>query len=115
LESAATAYNKQILTAGADSSLTMASKMINELGIESELIGAAFNTENQTKASAPFAGTSAVFVMKTNSIQTNPVTSSEILTQNANAKINTMRAQLNNWYEGLRNQIEIKDQRSKIF
>ncbi|MEO5966842.1 MAG: peptidylprolyl isomerase, partial [Ferruginibacter sp.] len=69
LEAAATAYNKQIMEAGQDSSLTMASQIVNGIGIEPKLIGASFNKEYLTKNSPAFGGTLGVYVVKIISIQ----------------------------------------------
>jgi len=115
LESAAAAYNKQILQAGADSSITMASQIINGLGVEPKLIGASFNKEYQTKPSPPIAGNSGVFVLKVNSVQAKPADSPEVAAQQVTGKMSNLRGQVNNWYEGLKKQATIKDNRSKFY
>ena len=115
LESAAAAYKKQVQTAGADSTITFSSQMINSIGVEPKLIGAAFNKAFQGKPSPAFAGTSAVYVIKVNSIKAKTVDAPELLAQQATSRISAMRSQTNNWYEGLRKQATIKDSRSKIF
>ncbi|MEQ1767722.1 MAG: peptidylprolyl isomerase, partial [Methylotenera sp.] len=68
IETAATAFNKQVQVAGADSTITMSAKIINGIGAEPKVIGAIFNKENQTKASAPIIGASGVYVVKTTAI-----------------------------------------------
>lgn len=115
LETAAAAYSKQVQTAGADSSLTYNAQIINGIGIEPKLLGAAFNKAFQAKATPAFAGTSAVYVVKVNSINTKPADAPEMLAQQAASKTAALRSQTNNWYEGLRKQATIKDNRSKMF
>ncbi|MBS1910143.1 MAG: peptidylprolyl isomerase [Bacteroidetes bacterium] len=112
LESAAAAYGKQIQAAGADSSLTMASQMINGVGIEPKLIGASFNKDYLAKPTPAIEGTSAVYVMKVNQVQSK---NSPIPATQASSKLSLMKQQVGNWYESLRKQVTIKDERSKIF
>ncbi len=115
LESAAAAYNKQIQTAGADSTLTYNAQMVNGIGIEPKLLGAAFNKAYQAKPTPPFAGTSAVYVVKVNSIKTKPTDAPEMMAQQAASRLGALRSQTNNWFEGLKKQATIKDNRSKMF
>jgi peptidyl-prolyl cis-trans isomerase D len=112
LEAAAAAYGKQIEMAGADSSLTFSSQMIANIGDEPKLIGASFNKENQAKVSAPIAGNSGVYVIKVNSIGTKSIDTPAAATQ----KLSTLRSQVGaGWFEGLKNQATIKDNRSKYY
>lgn len=112
LETAAAAYSKQIEIAGADSSLTFSSQMIANIGEESKVIGASFNKENQAKASAPIAGNNGVYVIKVNSIGTKSIDTPAAATQ----KLSTLRSQVGaGWFEGLKNQATIKDNRSKYY
>lgn len=115
LESAAAAYGKQVLQAGADSSLTFNAQIINSVGMEHKVIGAAFNKEYQAKPSPAFEGTTGVFVLKVNSIGTKPADAPEVAAQQATSKLGAIRSQTNNWFEGLKKQSEIKDKRSKFF
>ena len=115
LESAAAAYGKQVLQAGADSTITFNAQLINGIGMEQKVIGAAFNKAYQAKASGPIEGTTGVFVIKVNSIGSKAAESPETLAQQATGKLNALRSQSNNWFEGLRKQAEIKDNRSKFF
>ncbi|MFZ1527950.1 MAG: peptidylprolyl isomerase [Ferruginibacter sp.] len=115
LESAAAAYNRQVTLAGADSSITLASQMVNGIGIEPKLFGAAFNKDFQTKVSPAIAGASAVYLLKTVSIQPKNTVSPEAAKAQASTRIATLRQQVGNWYESLRKQASIKDQRSKIY
>ncbi len=115
LENAATAYSKTIMTAGADSSITMAAQIINGLGVEYKIIGAAFNKENLAKASAPIEGTSGVYVIKTNSIQNKPDPSSEAQLQQKDVGLQKIRQQSANWFEALKKQSDIIDKRSSVY
>lgn len=115
LESAASAYGKQIVQAGADSSITFNSQFIKDLGMEQILIGAAFNKEYQAKPTPAIEGTTGVFVMKVNSIGTKNADTPEMQAQQLSGKLNALRSQTNNWFEGLRKQAVIKDNRSKFF
>lgn len=115
LESAAAAYNKTVMIAGADSSLTFASQVVTGLGLEPKVIGAAFSSSFKDKPSPAFKGNSGVYVVRVNTIQPKPAPSAEDLRNQANNKLNNMRSQLNNWYEGLKKQSDIKDNRSEFY
>ncbi len=115
LESVQAAYGKTIQNAGADSSLTFNAQIINGVGMEGKVIGAAFNKEYQSKVSPLIDGTTGVFIIKVNSVQSKPAESAEVLASQKSAKINTLRSQTNGWYEGLKKQADIEDQRSKFF
>ena len=115
LETAAASYKKQKLTAGTDSSITMTGRIINGIGAEPKVIGASFNKENTTKASAPIVGTSGVYVIKVLGIQQkNEPTPDEKIAQTT-ARFAAIRQQTNNWFEALRKQADIKDTRAKFF
>jgi peptidyl-prolyl cis-trans isomerase D len=115
LESAAAAYGKQVAQAGADSSITFNSQLINGIGMEQKLIGASFNKEYQAKPSPAIEGTTGVFVIKVNSIGTKPADNPEVIAQQATGKLGALRSQTNNWFEGLKKQSKIEDNRSKFF
>jgi peptidyl-prolyl cis-trans isomerase D len=115
LENAAAAYGKQVMQAGADSSITFNSQMINGLGLEPKLIGASFNKEYLAKVSPAFSGTNSVFVLKVNSVNSKPADSPEMAAQQATSRLSAIRSQSNNWYEGLKKMSTIKDNRSKVF
>ncbi len=110
LESAAAAYGKQVMTAGADSSVTFAGRMIKEMGPEPKVIGAAFNKENQTKVSTPIIGNAGVYLIKVTSMGNK---ADEVaLVQMRNNKMSYLRNQaLSDWLEALRKQATIKDKR----
>ncbi len=115
LETAAAAYQKQVLQAGGDSSITMVSQMVNGIGAEPKLVGVIFNKQNQGKITTPFAGNSGVYIVKVNSIQNKPAEIPEMASQTTAARLTALRSQTSNWYEGLKKQADIKDSRSKIF
>jgi peptidyl-prolyl cis-trans isomerase D len=115
MESAAAAFNKQVMQAGADSSLTFSAQIVNGLGIEPKLIGASFNKTFQSKVSPVIEGSNGVYLLKVNSIQAKTQETPEAMNQQAINRKNTLRSQLNNWYEGLKNQADIVDHRSKHF
>ncbi len=115
LESTASAYGKTVQSAGADSTITFNSQIINGVGMESKLIGASFNKEYQTKASPLIDGTTGVFIVKVNYIQNKTAETSEAIAQRVTSKISSIRSQTNGWYEGLRKQADIVDERSKHF
>ena len=115
LESAASAYGKQIQGSGADSTITFNSQIINGVGMEAKVIGAAFNKEYQSKVSPLIDGTTGVFIVKVNSIQNKPAESPEAVSARATSKIGNIRSQTNGWYEGLRKQADIVDERSKHY
>ncbi len=116
LEAAAAAYASQVVVAGADSSITFNAQIIPNVGPEPKVIGASFNKEFQSKASAPFAGATGVFVIKVNSIGTKTAESPEQLTQLKAQKLTSMHGAISaGWFEGLKEQASIKDYRSKFF
>ena len=115
LESAAAAYSKQVQQAGADSSLTFSAQMVNGVGVEPKLVGAAFNKAFSSKVSPAIEGTNAVYVVKVNGVQTKSLDTPEAINQKAAIKLGVIRSQTNNWFESLRKQADIKDNRSKFF
>ena len=116
LESAAAKYAKQVLIAGADSSITFKSQIINAIGNEPKLIGAIFNKANLNKVAAPIAGKAGVYVFKTNSIAEKAADLSEDKVQLRMQQTTALRNQaVTNWFEGLKKKATIKDERSKFF
>ncbi|MBL0145978.1 MAG: peptidylprolyl isomerase [Chitinophagaceae bacterium] len=116
LESAAAAYQKQVETAGADSSITFGSQLIPGVGYEPKLIGASFNPTYQTKVTAPIVGKSGVYVMKVNSISDKTAETPEAAEAARKERITALRNQsAGNWFEGLKKQATIKDNRSKVY
>lgn len=116
LESAAAKYTKEILTAGADSSITFKSQIINAIGNEPKLIGAIFNKANLNKVAAPVAGKAGVYVFKVNSYAEKATDPNEDKAQLRIQQTTALRNQaVSNWFEGLRKKATIKDNRSKFF
>ena len=115
LEAAAAGYSKQVQIAGADSSLAFSSTIINGIGPETKVIGASFNKDNQAKASAPIEGKTGVYVIKVTGIASKPADTPAEAEQKAKTMIGSLRSQVTaNWYEGLKNQATIKDNRGKV-
>ncbi len=114
LETAAAAYSKQVQVAGADSSLVFSGNIINGIGQEPKVIGASFNKEYQAKPSQAIEGNTGVYVIKVNSIGSKPADTPEEAAKKAKDQVATLRNQVSvGWYEGLKNQATIKDNRSK--
>lgn len=116
LEKAAAAYNKEILSAGLDSSLTFTSPIINGIGTEPKLTGAIFNKENLNKVAAPLAGKTMVYVFKVNGIASKVADTETEASQFKTQQVTALRNQAaTSWFEGLRKRATIKDNRSKFF
>ncbi|MDQ6755944.1 MAG: SurA N-terminal domain-containing protein [Bacteroidota bacterium] len=116
LETAAAAYQKQVLTTGSDSTLTFNAVIINGVGNEPKIAGASFNKEYQTKVSPAIAGNTGVFVLKVNSIGTKPQNMSPIAQQQKSMRQNQeMQGALGKSFESLKKLADIKDKRSKFF
>jgi hypothetical protein len=54
-------------------------------------------------------------IVKVNSIQNKPAETPEQVNARATSKIGNIRSQTNSWYEGLRKQADIVDERSKHY
>lgn len=93
----------------------MASQIINGLGVEPQVIGASFNKVHQSKPSIPIAGTGGVYIIKTTRVGIKPADSPEMIAQQSSSRLSAIRTKTNNWYEGLKKQATIKDNRSKSF
>ena len=116
LESVAAAYNKQVLTAGADSSITFNSVLINNIGQESKIIGASFNKEYQTRVSSPIIGKTGVYLIKVNSIGTKTPDTPEVTVQMRTEHLTQLRNSATaNWFDGLKKKASVTDNRSKFF
>ena len=116
LEAAASPYHLEVMSSGADSTLTIQAQIINGIGNEPKVAGAAFNKDYQSKVSPAFAGNTGVFVIKVNSIASKATVSPEIekiQTNEENSK-NTQAA-LNQSFGALKKMADIKDNRSRFF
>ena len=116
LEAAASPYHLQVMTSGADSTLTFQAEIINGIGNEPRVAGAAFNKDYQSKVSPAFAGNSGVFVIKVNSIAQKANISPELEKLQANEENNkNTQAALNESFGALKKMADIKDNRSRFF
>ena len=116
LEAAGTAFNVPVLTTGEDSTLTFDAQIINGIGNEPKVAGAAFNKNYQTKVSPPIKGNTGVFLIKINNILTKAPLPAEVIEQQKIAQINRqIQASLGQSFESLKKIAEIKDNRSSFF
>ena len=116
LEAAAAAYQKQVLTTGADSTLTFNAAIINGIGNEPKVAGASFNKDYQTKPSPAIEGNTGVFFIKVNSINTKPLPPDSVAKQQRNMKVSqAMQSALGKSFDALKKNADIKDKRSKFF
>lgn len=116
LEAAAKPYNNQVLSTGGDSTLTFDAQIINGVGNEPKVAGAAFDKEFQTKVSPPIPGNTGIFVIKVNSIGTKTPPPPAMLEQQKTAETNrTIQTALGQSFAALKKMASIKDYRSKFF
>jgi peptidyl-prolyl cis-trans isomerase D len=116
LEAAAAAYNSQVLTTGEDSTLTFDAMIINGVGNEPKVAGAAFNKEYQSKVSPAIAGNTGVFVIKVNSVTAKAPLAPEIEhQQNLQMQNRNVQTALGQSFNSLKKMTKIKDNRSKFF
>ena len=116
LEAAAAATNTQVLSTGADSTLTFDAQIINGIGNEPKIAGASFNNAYQTKVSPAIAGNTGVFVIKVNSVAAKPPLPPEQLQQQKTAELNSLiQSALGQSFDALKKISNIKDMRSKFF
>ena len=115
LETAAAAYSVQIGNVGADSTLTFGAQIINGVGQEPKVIGAAFNKAYQVKISAPIEGINGVYVLKVNSVGNKTTETSEAIATQATDRTKTMVQTTYSFFESLKKMANIKDSRSKMY
>ena len=116
LEAAAAPYHLQVLSSGADSTLTFNAEIINGIGAEPRVAGAAFNKEYQTKVSPAFSGNSGVFVIKVNSISPKEQLVPQLLKLQENEELNKENQDtLSQSFGALKKIAVIQDDRSKFF
>lgn len=115
LESAAAAYNRPVEVTGQDSSITFTTKIINAIGDEPKLVGAAFSKDAQTKVIS-IAGKRGVYVFKVTGTGSKAADTPDVVAAKRVEKTNELRSQsAMNWFEGLKKQATIKDKRSDFF
>lgn len=115
LEAAAAAYNVSVGAAGADSLLSFNAQIINGIGQEPKVIGAAFNKAYLTKVSEPIAGNNGVFVIKVNSVGIKAADAPEVAAAQVAEKTRNMVQNTYSFFESLKKGANIKDNRSKVF
>ena len=115
LEAAAASYSVPVGSAGADSTLIFGAQIINGVGQEPKIIGAAFNKAYQTKMSEPIVGTNGVYLIKVKSVGNKTTDIPEVLAATAKEKTASMVQTTYSFFESLKKLADIKDNRSKIF
>jgi peptidyl-prolyl cis-trans isomerase D len=115
LETATSIYNQPIRTAGEDSTLTLGSQIINGIGDEPKVIGAAFNKNFQTKISEPISGNGGVFLVKVNNIGGLQIETAENTAIQTAEQTRGILQKLSAWFESLKKTADIKDYRNKQF
>ncbi len=116
LESAAQAYNVQVLQTGADSTLTFSAQIINGVGNEPKVAGASFNKDFQTKVSPPIPGNTGVFVIKVNSVSPKAPLPPGLAQQQQTTELSSqVQSALGQSFNSLKKMAEISDYRSKFF
>ena len=124
LESAASAFKKQVLTSGSDSTLSFNALIINGIGNEPKVAGASFNKDFQNKPSPPLAGNTGVFVIKVNGISYKPSDSAAVTAKMKFTRLNEIiqgnqqqqkQGILGASFLSLKKMAEVKDKRSKFF
>ena len=116
LDAAAAAYHSQVLTTGEDSTLTFDAQIINGIGHEPKVAGAAFNKNYQTKVSPAIAGNSGVFVIKVDGVFAKEPVNEAMQKLQLNDEMNrNVQSALSESFQELRKTSDIKDYRSKFF
>ena len=108
--------NLQVLSTGEDSTLTFDAPIINGIGHEPKVAGAAFNKTYQTKVSPAFAGNSGVFVIKVDGVYQKAPVNEALQKLQMNDELNKdIQSTLSESFQELKNTADIKDYRSKFF
>ena len=116
LEAAAVPYHSQVLTTGEDSTLTFEAQIINGIGHEPRVAGAAFNKNYQAKVSPSFAGNSGVFIIKVNGVYSKGPVNEALQKLQMNDEFNKkVQSTLSESFQELKKTADIKDYRSKFF
>lgn len=116
LDAAAAAYHSQVLTTGEDSTLTFDAQIINGIGHEPKVAGAAFNKNYQSKVSPAIAGNSGVFVIKVDGVFAKEPVNEAMQKLQLNDETNrNVQSALSESFQELKKTADIKDYRSKFF
>lgn len=116
LEAASKVFDTPVLTTGEDSTLTFNAQIINGIGNEPKVAGAAFNPTYQKKVSPPIAGNTGVFVIKTNQIVKKEALPAEVVKQQTAGRINAeIQSAVGQSFEALKKTANIKDYRSTFY
>jgi peptidyl-prolyl cis-trans isomerase D len=116
LDAAAAAYHSQVLKTGEDSTLTFDAQIINGIGHEPKVAGAAFNKNYQAKVSPAFAGNSGVFVIKVDGVFAKEPVNEAMQKLQLNDEMNrNVQSALSESFQELKKTADIKDYRSKFF
>ncbi len=115
LESVAKVFNVQVLSTGQDSTLTFNARLINGVGNEPKVAGAAFDKDFQTKVSPAIAGNTGVFLLKVNSIGEKTISPEAMKQQLEMDQSRQLQMILQQTFAGLRKTARVEDFRSKFF
>lgn len=116
LQSAAQVYNLQVLQTGEDSTLTFTAQIINGIGNEPKIAGAAFHDEYQNRISPAIQGNTGVFLIKVNKVASRPPLPEDQLQQILTSeRSRTIQTALQRSFQALKEIAEVEDYRSKFF
>ena len=115
LDAVAQTFGVQVLTAGEDSSLTFNAQIINGIGNEPKVTGAAFDKGLDGKVSAPIAGNTGVFLIQVTSTGKKAVAEDLWKQQEQATQSRETQSALQQSFMGLRKMAKIKDYRSKFY
>lgn len=115
LESAAQIFGVPVLSTGEDSTLQFHSQIINGIGNEPKVAGAAFNKNYVNKVSPVIEGNTAVFMIKVNAVGNKPGLPPELIKMQKQSQYqNQVQSTLGQSFESLKKIANIKDLRGKI-
>lgn len=115
LDAVAQTFGVQVLTAGEDSSLTFNAQIINGIGNEPKVTGAAFDKGLGGKVSTPIAGNTGVFLIQVTSTGKKVVADDLWKQQEQATQSRETQSALQQSFMGLRKMAKIKDYRSKFY
>lgn len=115
LESVAQTFHTQVLSTGEDSSLTFTAQIINGIGNEPKVAGAAFHKEYQNKISPAISGNTAVFLIKIKQIGEKIMDADALKQQLEMEQSRQLQMIMQQTFAGLRKTADVEDYRSKFF